>query len=262
MRAIAGAGTVNGGDDADTINIGSNAAGVIGNAGANAGGNVDSIAALLTVNGDGGADTINIDDTGDSDANSGTLASTYGCWPRHGRQHRLRRDRDAEIGLGSGCSRSLIGSTHTGATNVSGNNGADIFNIRSIRGTTAINGGANSDTFNVGSNAPAANGLLDDNLRFRSTINGNDGRQAAATGCTSTTPSTPRTTSVRLRRRPSPGSVWRSASPTAPSSTSSISLGSGADTFAINDHAWRGDEPVPGRHDFQRWRGRGYRQHQ
>src|SRR6185369_8017697 len=64
VRAIGGATTVNAGEGADTVNVGNNAAGT-----------VDNIAALLTINGDGGADVLNVDDTGDLNANTGTLTS-------------------------------------------------------------------------------------------------------------------------------------------------------------------------------------------
>ena len=154
-------------------------------------------------------------------------------WPRHGRQHCLRRGRDAEHRSRLGRRHVPDRSTHTGATNVSGNNGADIFNIRSISGTTTINGGANSDTFNVGSTAPAANGLLDD-ISASLTINGNDadsgGDWLYLDDAVDTTDNigtlTPTTiTGLGMAVGVTYGTVEHLV----------ISLGSGADTFAIND---------------------------
>src|SRR5262249_35985640 len=79
VRTISGVTTVSGGDDSDTFNIGSHAAGSAGDANNNSGGNLNGIAALLTINGDAppkGSDVLNLDNSGDTLPNVGTLTST------------------------------------------------------------------------------------------------------------------------------------------------------------------------------------------
>jgi len=58
------------------------------------------------------------------------------------------------ISLGSGGNEFTVNSSAAGATNlITGNTGVDIFNIRTIGGTTTVNAGDSSDTINIGSNA-------------------------------------------------------------------------------------------------------------
>ena len=45
------------------------------------------------------------------------------------------------IFFGSNVDEFTVESTHGGATNLNGNNGADIFNIRTISGNTTVNSG-------------------------------------------------------------------------------------------------------------------------
>src|SRR5262249_15945259 len=80
--AVAANASVNGGCEADTVDVGSQAGlwetdpeqetsqfiNVLGT--------LDDIQALLTLNGQGGADQLNADDTGDASDNVGTLSST------------------------------------------------------------------------------------------------------------------------------------------------------------------------------------------
>src|SRR5207244_525728 len=76
VQTISGATTVSGGDDTDTINVGSNAAGTPASPNTNTGGNVNSISALLTINGNApsaGSDVLNVDDSVNT-INVGSLA--------------------------------------------------------------------------------------------------------------------------------------------------------------------------------------------
>ena len=80
VQTIDGDTTILGGDGSDTFNVGSNAAGVAGDAGNNDGGTVNGISALLTIDGEeptSGSDVLNVDDTGDSTGNTGTLTATH-----------------------------------------------------------------------------------------------------------------------------------------------------------------------------------------
>jgi hypothetical protein len=154
LKTIRGATTVNGGIDADTVNVGSKAAGTVGDASNNSDGTVDNIGALLTINGgEGASDTLNVDDTGETDPNAGVLTGTaiigldmvgsiiYGSVEL------------LDISFGSGVDTFTVESTHTGTTNLHGNDGGDIFSIRTIDGPTNVSSGNGADTINVGSNA-------------------------------------------------------------------------------------------------------------
>ena len=84
------------------------------NASNNSGGNVDGIGALLTINGDGGADVLNVDDTGDSNANTGTLTSTTITGLDMGGSITYGTVETLNIGLGTGGDTFTIESTHAG----------------------------------------------------------------------------------------------------------------------------------------------------
>jgi hypothetical protein len=109
-----------------------------------------------------------VEDTGDGNANTGTLTPTSitGLDMTGGT---INYDSFAtlNVGLGSGGDTFTIEGTHTGATNVNGNNGDDTFNVKAISGATTVSGGNDHDTFNVGNAA----GLLDD-IDALLTING------------------------------------------------------------------------------------------
>ena len=143
------AGTLNavhGGAGADTINIGSLAPAT--------GGTVNGIAAPLVVDGGDGVDVLNVDDSGDADANAGTLTGTtisglgmaaaigYGAFE------------SVVLGLGSGADAFLIASTHAGVTRLDTDEGDDTVDVLAISGDTTVDTGADDDTVNVGSAAP------------------------------------------------------------------------------------------------------------
>ena len=175
IRTIGGTTTVDAGGGADTVNVGTNAQGNAANLGNNSSGTLNFIGALLTINGDGtGSDVLNVDDTGDGAPNTGNLTST--------RITGLGMAADdvtkgidysgietLNIGLGSNVDTFTIESTHTGATNVAGNNGGDIFNVRTISGQTTVDGNNGSDTFNVGNTAGTLNSIFAALI-----LNGND----------------------------------------------------------------------------------------
>ena len=163
VRTIGGITTVNGGNDSDTINVGTNAAGAVGTPNNNSGGTVDNIAALLTLNGGGSSDVLNVDDTGDNTANIGTLTATTITDLDMGGSISYGTIETLNIGLGTVGDVFTVASTHTGVTNLNGNAGADIINVRTISGVTTVNGGDDSDTINVGSQAAGAVGNANNN---------------------------------------------------------------------------------------------------
>jgi hypothetical protein len=144
VRATTGVTNLNGNAGADVFNLGSLSPAT--------GGNVNSIAGVVNINGGsevivlvaigGGSDTINVDDTGDSAANSGTLTLTS----------------LTGLGLGGGVNYALIETL-----NINLGSGSDTFNVQSTNATTVttLNTGAGHNIINVGSQAPASNGVVD-----------------------------------------------------------------------------------------------------
>ncbi|MEW6157779.1 MAG: hypothetical protein AB1813_10120, partial [Verrucomicrobiota bacterium] len=163
VRSIAASTNINGGAGNDVINVGS-----LAPAGA---GNVNAIAALLTVNGGSDSDTLNVDDTGDATGNSGHLTSTMltGLGMSDGIQYSAIELLDVQ--LGSGDDVFTIDSTHAAVTSVSGNGGADSFFVRTIDGSTTLNGGSGNDMILVSSIAPATGGTAN-GIRALLTVNG------------------------------------------------------------------------------------------
>jgi Ca2+-binding RTX toxin-like protein len=161
--------TVNAGDGDDTVNVGTPAPGT-----------VDGISGNLTIHGGNGVDILNIEDTGDANSNTGTLTATTITGLDMGGTVTYDSFATLNVGLGSAADVFTIAGTHTGATNVHGNNGGDVFNIRAISGPTTVDGGNDSETFNVGSNAAGtllqpvsgAAGTVND-IAAALTINGN-----------------------------------------------------------------------------------------
>ena len=155
VHAINGNTTINGGDDSDTFNVGSNAAGTRPSNN-NSGGNVNAIGALLTINGNdptSGGDVLNVDETGDSSPNTGALTATSNHGLGMGGSIAYGTVETLNIALGSNVDTFTVESTHAGTTNLNGNDGGDIFNIRTIAGATNVNSGIGADTINIGSNA-------------------------------------------------------------------------------------------------------------
>jgi acrosin len=135
------------------------------------------------------------------------------------------------INLGSGGDTFTVNDTHAGSTFINGGGGgADVINVRAISGATTINAGAGSDTLRVGSLAPTAGGDLM-GIRATLTLEGgadndsitidNTGSVAAATGSLTET-------SINGL-----GITGNLNYDTTESLT--INLGSGGDTFTVND---------------------------
>ena len=150
--------TVLAGDAADIIYVGSNAT-----ATSNSGGDVDGIAALLVVDGEEGDDILDVDDSGDAEANTGTLTGEDTHRAGHGQRYTVHRHRVAGYYPGQRRRHLHILSTHVGETRLVTGAGEDTVNVRSISGDTSIDAGVHNDTVNVGSNAPAAGGVIDGN---------------------------------------------------------------------------------------------------
>ena len=143
--------TVNGDAGDDTVNVGTNAPAVDGT--------VNQINALLNVSGDDGDDTLNVDDSGDNVANTGVLTSSRITGLGMGSPDQSVVNPDGgitydtleavNISLGTGADVFTIESTHTGATTLNANAGADTVYVQTIDGPTTVNAGVGGDTINV-----------------------------------------------------------------------------------------------------------------
>ena len=140
VQAISGPTTINTGGDDDTVNVGSNASAV-----SNTGGTVNNIGDTnddtLTVNGGGqsGADVLDVDDTGDGTDNTdgqltGTTLTGLGMSAGINTYSNIE---DLRIHLGSGADQFLVIDTHQSNTQIDGNDGGDIVNIRATSGPNA-----------------------------------------------------------------------------------------------------------------------------
>jgi Ca2+-binding RTX toxin-like protein len=152
VRTIDGATNISGGEGSESFNVGSNAAGVAGDAGNNDGGTVNGINALLTIDGNeptSGSDVLNVDDTGDDLPNTGYLTATRltGLDMSEGIVYGTAEH--LTIGLGSGGDTFTIESTHSGTTTLNTNAGNDTVHVQTTSGETTINSGDDNDTVNV-----------------------------------------------------------------------------------------------------------------
>ena len=138
------------------------------------------------VSGAAATDTLNVVDTGDSAENTGNLTATRITGLGMGADDPAKGIEYSgietlNIGLGSDRDTFTIEGTHNGVTNLDGNGGADIINIRTISGPTSVDAGTGSDTVNVGSNTQGTTALPDsinggtvNAIAASLTINGND----------------------------------------------------------------------------------------
>ena len=154
VQAISGVTTLNTGDGADTINVGSRAP--------TAGGTADGITSELEINGGASSDTLNVDDSGDTAANTGSLTSTAitGVFATGGSINYGTLE-TLNINLGSAGDTFTIRSTHAGSTTLNTQGGADTIHVQASAGVTTLNGGDGADTINVGSGAPSSGGNAD-----------------------------------------------------------------------------------------------------
>jgi acrosin len=134
VQATPGSTNLSGAGGNDTFNLGS-AAPLLG-------GTLNSLAGAILITGGTGSDTVNLDDTGDTLANTGTLTSSA----------------VSGLGLGGG----LIYSTIE-LLNINLGSGSDAMNIRStsVGTVTNLNTGGGANTINLGSLSPATGGVLD-----------------------------------------------------------------------------------------------------
>jgi Ca2+-binding RTX toxin-like protein len=145
IRTINAETTVHAGLGNDTINVGTVAPAT--------GGILDGINALLSINGGGGTDILNLDDTGDTNANTGTLTPSTVTGLDMGGSISYAAIATLNIGLGTNGDVLTVVGTHAGVTNLNSNAGGDVINIRAIGGVTTVDAGIGSDVINIGSNA-------------------------------------------------------------------------------------------------------------
>lgn len=194
---------VNTGTGTNTINIDSLAPAT--------GGIVDDIQGMINITGSGN-DTLNIDDTGSSTGKTGYLTSS------------------TLTGLDMG----PCGISYTGLAvlNISLGSGNDTMNVQSTYGSTVttINTGAGTNTINVGSLSPDTDGIVDCIQGSLIIVgSGSDTMNMDDTGSTINKTGTLTPTTLTGLGMGSSGITYSGLK------TLNISLGSGNDTFNIND---------------------------
>ena len=214
--------TINGGGENDTFHVGSLAPA--------SGGVLDGVDTDLRINGDGGLDVLNVDDSGDQTDNIGALSgsSLTGLGMASGLTYGTVET--LNLDLGAKADTLSVSNTHGGATVIRGNAGADKIHLQAIAGQTTVNGGADNDTVVVGSNAPSLAGVVD-NIAAALTINGDAGDDTVTiddSGDTSGDTASLTPTLVTGLGSAS-GVVYGTVE------TLHINLGSGGDTFTINN---------------------------
>jgi hypothetical protein len=185
---------------------------------------------VLTIDGGGGNDSIGVDASLDSVPGTGSLtaAKVTGLGFYDGLTY--SDFETLQIDLGSGGDTFTVNETHAGSTVVNGGGGADVINVRAISGATTINTGAGSDTLRVGSLAPAAGGNLL-GIRAGLTLDGgadNDSVTIDSTG--SAAAATGSLTATSINDLGMTGNVNY-----ASTENLTIDLGSGGDTFTVNE---------------------------
>jgi hypothetical protein len=208
VRSTKGPLNINAGSGDDTLNFGSSANGTTASPGSNSGGNVNAIAGAVVLDGQGNTDTLNIDDTSDATANSANITTTQ------------------ITGLGM-----TVGITYAGleSINISTGSAADTLNVISTLAsvTTTLNSGLGANIINLGSNAPAQNGTLN-NIAGKVVLNG-QGNDTANLGDTADIIVNTGTLTDSTIRDLGMGSGVDYTS----IETLNINLGSGSDTFNI-----------------------------
>ncbi|MCX8496273.1 MAG: hypothetical protein ORN51_08840, partial [Akkermansiaceae bacterium] len=99
-----------------------------------------------------GFDTLNLDDGANSTASSGVLDKTSLTGLTASAIHYAGME-VLNIRLGTNSDLFTIQDTHAGATNLYGNAGNEIINVRNVSGATTVDGGIGFNTMNVGSAA-------------------------------------------------------------------------------------------------------------
>ncbi len=173
----------------DTIHVGSHATPA-----SNSGGTLNGILAQLTIDGGSGNDVLSMDDTGDTAANTGRLTGDQVIGLGIGAGVTYAGFETLRIDLGGGGDTFTVENTHAGPTTLNTNGGSDrvdllanvgtliidagagvdTINVRTTGAPATVNGGADDDTINVGSNAPGMGGTVNP-IDARLTVNGNEG---------------------------------------------------------------------------------------
>jgi hypothetical protein len=203
VRATTGTLNLNGNTGNDTFNLGSLASAI--------GGTVNNIAGQVNIGGGAGSDTVNVDDTGDATANTGTLTSTT----------------LSGLGLGTGVTYATVE-----ILNINLGSGDNTFNVQGTNGstTTTLNTGTGTNTVNIGSLAPAANGILNNVQGVLIVVgSGTDTLNVDDTGSAGSKTGTLTATTLTGLGMGASGITYSGVS------VLNISLGSGGNTFAISD---------------------------
>ncbi len=145
--------TINGNQDNDTFNLGSQ--GQVTQTPT-----LNQILGKVTIAGNEGTDTVNLKDDQDSTNNTGTLTATTLAGLGLGNTLTYGTLETLNLNLGKGNDTLTVQGTHTGVTNIKANDGNDQVNIRGNSGNTFVWLGQGDDTLNVGSLQPTANGTL------------------------------------------------------------------------------------------------------
>ena len=214
--------TLNTGSGTNTINVGSLAPA--------ASSITDNIQGALTITGSGN-DTLNVDDTGSEGNKTGTLTATTLTGLGMGDGGITYNGLTAlNISLGSGDDTLLISSTASATTTVNGDGGADTFNVQANTGALNLNGGNGNDIFNIGSAMPTTGGTVNDIVGLV-TINGGGNSDTVNVDDTGDTASnTGSLTATSLTGLGLGNGINYSAVETL-----NISLGSGGNTFTIHN---------------------------
>ncbi len=223
VQTTSGVTNVNTGAGVNTVNIGSLAP--------TTGGILNGIQGALTVVG-AGTDTMNVDDTGSTGTKTGTLtANTITGLGMGSGGITYSGLATLKISLGSGGNTFTIVNTNSGTTtNVNTGSGNDTVNVRATSSVTTVNTGMGTNTVNIGSMMPTTGGVLN-NIQGALTVvgSGTDTMNVDDTGSTGAKTGTLTGISLTgLGMGPS-GITYSGLA------TLKISLGSGGNTFTINN---------------------------
>ncbi|MGN6642873.1 MAG: beta strand repeat-containing protein, partial [Verrucomicrobiota bacterium] len=202
IQATTGVTLINGGSGSDIFNLGSLTPATLGT--------VNAIAGALTLEGGAGSDTMNVDDSGDATANTGLLtANTL-----------------SGLGLGAVVNYAAVEMLH-----INLGSGNDTFNLHSTLAstTTTVSTGAGANTVNVGSDAPVAGGTLND-IQGALIVVGSGSDVLNLDDSGDTTPNAGFLIPANLTGLGMGAGITFSGLDVL-----NVSLGSGDDTFSIND---------------------------
>jgi len=124
----------------------------------NTGSSLEDILGSIVLIGSG-TDVLNVDDTGSTGAKTGVLSATTLTGLGMGGGGITYFGMAAlTVALGSGNDTLTITSTTANPVQITGNGGADVFNVQATTGLVVLHGGSGADTFNLGSVSPGVSG--------------------------------------------------------------------------------------------------------